>query len=284
VPINVETHVNQTPGLVLVTTDGSAHSRRVLPHAAAFARTRGDRLVLLHVLDGASGEAAALEDCATSLRNDGIEGTPLTALKHDGESLEQAIVRVAHEQDATMIAMDTRGHGALHHAIHGSTALEVLSLTGLPLLLTGAGLVDTLATEPYRTVVTTDGSPASRDVMRALGPLLTPQGFAVTLLQVHERDPEAAAEEAEVAEIEIQLDKDRAFFAEGLAIDTMVREIARLGGVDTAIIEVARQLGAHCIAMSSHGTSAQHHLFAGGTSLTLLGRSPVPVIMARGAE
>ena len=276
--------MNQTPGLILVTTDGSAHSRRVLPHAAAFAKTRGDRLALLHVLDDASEEASVAEDCATSLRNDGIEGTVLTTLKRDGESIPQAIVRAAREHDATMIAMDTRGHGALHHAIHGSTALEVLSLTGLPVLLTGAELADTPATEPYRIVVTTDGSPASRDVMRALGPVLTPDGFAVTLLQVHERDPDAAAEAAQVAEIEAQLNDERAFFVEGLAIDTMVREIARLGGVDTAIIEVARQLGASSIAMSSHGTSAQRHLFAGGIALTLLGRSPVPVLMARGAE
>ena len=183
-----------------------------------------------------------------------------------------------------MIAMDTRGHGALHHAIHGSTALEVLSLTELPVLLTGAELGDTPATEPYRVLITTDGSSASRDVMRALGPLLTPGAFAVTLLQVHERDPDAASEAAQVAEIEAQLNKERSFFAEGLEIEHMVREIARLGGVDTAIIEVARQLGARCIAMSSHGTSAQRHLFAGGIALTLLGRSPLPVIMARGAE
>lgn len=276
--------MNQQPGLILVTTDGSAHSRRVLPHAAAFARTRGDRLALLHVLDDASGEASAVEDCATSLRNDGIDGTPLTTLKRDGESIPQAIVRVAREHHATMIAMDTRGHGALHHAIHGSTALEVLSLTALPILLTGGDLGDAPTTEPYRILITTDGSPASRDVMRALGPVLTPGDFVVTLLQVHERDPDAASEAAQVAEIEAQLNKERAFFDEGVQIDTMVREIARLGGVDTAIIEVARELGARCIGMSSHGTSAQRHLFAGGIALTLLGRSPVPVIMARGAE
>jgi nucleotide-binding universal stress UspA family protein len=270
--------------VILVTTDGSAHSRRVLPHAAAFATARGDRLVLLQVLEDASDEASALEDCATSLRNDGIEGTPLTTTLRDDESVPRAIVRVATEQNATMIAMDTRGHGALHHAIHGSTALEVLSLTELPVLLTGAELGDTPTAEPYRIVATTDGSPASRDVMRALGPLLTPGRFAVTLMQVHERDPDAASEAEQIAGIEAQLNKERAFFAEGLDVDTMVREIARLGGVDTAIIDVARQLGARCIAMSSHGTSAQRHLFAGGMALTLLGRSPLPVIMARGAE
>ena len=47
-----------------------------------------------------------------------------------------------------MIAMDTRGHGAIHHAIHGSTALEVLSLTELPVFLTGAELGDAPVTSP----------------------------------------------------------------------------------------------------------------------------------------
>jgi nucleotide-binding universal stress UspA family protein len=277
--------VNQTPGLVLVTTDGSQHSRRVLPHAATFAKARGDRLALLHVLDNASGRDAAISDGSKALRDAGVEGTPLTTTKQSGENIERAIVRVAAEQGANMIAMDTRGHGALHHAIHGSTALEVLSLTELPVLLTGAGLEDmTSPVEPCRIVVTTDGSSASRDVMRALGLQLAPGRFAVTLLQVHERDPNVTADASAVAEIKAQLEQDRAFFQDGLEIDTQVKEIARLGGIDTAIIETARQVGASAIAASSHGTSAQRHLFAGGTALTLLGRSPVPVIMARGAE
>src|SRR5215204_1188154 len=114
--------MNQDQGVILVTTDGSAHSRRVLPHAAAFARTRGDRIALLQVVDEASAEARALADNATTLRNDGTDGTPLATTQREGESVPRAIVRVATEQRATMIAMDTRGHGAIHHAIHGSTA------------------------------------------------------------------------------------------------------------------------------------------------------------------
>jgi nucleotide-binding universal stress UspA family protein len=270
--------------LVLVTTDGSSHSRRVLPHAAAFARARGDRLALLQVLEDAASQASVLEENATSLRNDGIEGTPLTATQRDGESVSEAIVRFSREQDASLIAMDMRGHGAIHHAIHGSTALDVLAHTELPVLFTGAELGDTPTSQPYRIVVTTDGSPASRDVMRALGPLLTPGAFAVTLLHVHEREPDAAADAAQVSAIGAQLEKDRAFFNPGLDLQTVVREIARLGGVDTAIIEEARHRGACAIAMSSHGVSAQRHLFAGSTALLLLSRSPLPVIMARGAE
>jgi nucleotide-binding universal stress UspA family protein len=275
--------VNQS-GVILVTTDGSAHSRRVLPHAAAFAKTRGDRLVVLQVIEGGADESTASAEIATTLRNHGIEASVVFTRPQDRESVERAIVRVAAEQSAGMIALDTRGHGALHHALHGSTSLEVLALTELPVLLTGAELADAPVTEPYRVLVCTDGSPASRDVMRALGPLLMPGRFVVTLLQVHEREARAADETAHEANIAAYLESLRPLFAAGLEIETKVRVIVPLGGVDQAIIEEARQTGARCIAVSSHGTTAARHLFAGGTALQLLGRSPLPLIMARGAE
>jgi nucleotide-binding universal stress UspA family protein len=276
--------LNQAAGVILVTTDGSAHSRRVLPHAAAFAKARGDRIALLQVLEGEATEPVVFAELVTTLRNGGIDGTPLVATLQDDESVARAIVRVAGEQDAALIAMDTRGHGALHHALQGSTALEVLSLTERPVFLTGAELADAPATEPYRVLVCTDGSPASRDVIRALGPLLAPGSFAVTLLQVHERDPNEAREAEQEAESQQYLESLRTFFAAGLDIRCKVRVIPRLGGVDTTIIDEARSEGARCLALSSHGTTAARHLFAGSTSLQLLGRSPLPMIMARGAE
>jgi nucleotide-binding universal stress UspA family protein len=292
--------MNQDPGILLVTTDGSPHSRRVLPHAAAFARTRGDRIVLLRVVDPQhdvvhepreSREASlnralvsALADNATSLRLDGIEGEPLSTMLGEGEKVADAIVRVAAEQGAVMIAMDTRGHDAMHHALHGSNALEVLARTTLPVLLTGAQIADVPATEPYRIVVTSDGSPASEDVIRALAPLLSPGRFAASLLRIHERTSDARAEVAELRACEEQLASLRSFFPDDLEVQTHVREIARMGGIDTAIIEEARRMGARSIAASTHGISARRHLFAGNTALLLLGRSPLPVIMARAPE
>jgi nucleotide-binding universal stress UspA family protein len=240
-------------------------------------------VALLHVSAGSDLDAATA-DASKALSSAGIDGTPLATTLQENESVSRAIVRVAGEQGAAMLAMDTRGHGALHHALHGSTALEVLAHTELPVLLTGAGLADTPVANPYHVLICTDGSFASHEVMRALAPLLTPGRFKVTLLQVHERDPDAAAETAEVAEIDVQLNSLGALFGDGLDIQTRVREIARLGGVDTAIIEEARHLGASAIALSSHGTTARRHLFAGSTALQLLGRSPLPMLMARGAE
>ena len=262
--------MSNQPNVILITTDGSEHSLHVVPHAEAFASARGAGTVLVEIVE------ASQHDAATGA------GVINASLK-DGESVPEAIVRVATEQGAGMIAMDTRGHGAIHHAVQGSTALDVLAKTALPVMLTGAHLVEGVpAAEPYRLVVTSDGSPASEDVIRALAPLLTPGRFAVTLLRIHERDANVVAEASELAECEAQLNSLRPLFQTGLEVQTRVREIARLGGVDTAIIEEAQSLGAGAIATSTHGVSAARHLFAGSVALLLLGRSPLPVIMARG--
>jgi nucleotide-binding universal stress UspA family protein len=258
------------PSVILVTTDGTEHSRHVLPHAETFAKARGDSILTLEVLE--SGE-------------EGTTDAEIAVPLNDGESVPEAIVRVANEQGAEMIAMDTRGHGAIHHAIYGSTALGVLSKTKLPVLLTGASLASGVPpSQPYRIVVTNDGSPASQDVIRALAPLLKPGNFAVTLLRIHKHEADVAAEASELAECEAQLNSLRPLFPVGLDVQIRVREITRLGGIDTAIIEEALAEGANAIAASTHGVSAARHLFAGGTALLLLGRSPLPVIMARGGQ
>jgi nucleotide-binding universal stress UspA family protein len=260
------------PNVILVTTDGSEHSLHVLPHAEAFATARDARTLLVEIVE------ASQQDAATG---DGV----LNASLRDGESVPEGIVRVATEQGAEMIAMDTRGHGAIHHAVQGSTALDVLLKTALPVLLTGAALADGVPSSvPYRIIVTSDGSPASEDVIRALAPLLTPGRFAVTLLRIHEREADAADEASHMAEYEAQLNSLRPLFPAGLDVQIKVREIALMGGVDTAIIEEAQSWGAGAIAMSTHGVGAARHVFAGSTALLLLGRSPLPVIMARGDQ
>jgi nucleotide-binding universal stress UspA family protein len=283
---------------LLVPTDGSFHSLRVLPHAALFAEACEATLMLAKLLkapddivaepDEPDAAAIARTLAATEselneiLSNAGISGEVLAAMLQEEEDTAQAILR--HSGDAAMIAMDTRGYGALHHLLQGSVALEVLARTSLPVMLTGAEVLD--AGEPqavYRILATSDGSPASTDVLKALAPLLTPGRFAVTLLRVHEMKP-GEDDPAVLRQIQDNLDSLRAIFPPGLALDTKVRNIVPMGGIDTAIIEEARHLGAKAIATSTHGTSAARHLLAGSTALLLLGRSPLPVIMARAQD
>ena len=54
-------------------------------------------------------------------------------------------------------------------------------------------------------------------------------------------------------------------------------------GIDTAIIEAAKELGADAIASATHGHSARRHLIAGSTALGVARLAPVPVILVKSA-
>jgi nucleotide-binding universal stress UspA family protein len=281
---------------MLVTTDGSPHSLRVLRHAAVFARAGEASLKLARLVEPESdiveeaGEtaqaalaralAAAVTDLNAVLENAGLEGEALSASVREDESIAEGLVRLAGEQGAGIVAIDTRGYGALHHLLQGSVAMDLLSKTTLPVMLTGEGIVEaSSAPGVYRLLATSDGSHASTDVMRALAPLLRPGRFAVTLLRVHETKPDEDRLQVR-AQIQRQLDALRSLFPAGLEVETRIREIVPAGGTDTAIIEEAKRVRAAAIACSTHGMSAARHLIAGSTALLLLGRSPLPVIMA----
>lgn len=268
---------------VLVTTDGSVHSHRVLPHAALLATALNAPLILLQVPDEneADGERAR-EAAVATLARLGIDGEVLVEAREGREKTAETILRVAGRLDAAVLAIDSRGHGALRHALHGSVALDVLATARLPLLVSGP-LLELPAPEaaPYRIVATSDGSPASAAVLHALGALTGDGGFGLTLLRVHEHEPGGHDNEAAMQSCRDELEAARGLLPAALKVETVVREIPRGAGIDTAIVEKAQEVGAHAIAISTHGHSARRHVVMGSVALTLLGRSPLPLLLAR---
>jgi nucleotide-binding universal stress UspA family protein len=267
---------------VLATTDGSAHSHRVLPHAALLAEALGCRVALLEVVE--DGEDAGEIESALqgTLSRLGIDGAVVAEKPGEDEEVAAAILRVARQQDAAVLALDSRGHGALRHVLHGSVMHDLLRDTDRLLLVSGPN-VDPPAPEamPYRILITNDGSPASEAVLRALAPLLTAGRLEATLLRVHEHEPGGHDDVAAMAACERELAQARQLLPASLAVTTLVREIPRGAGVDTAIIEKALEVNAQAIAMSTHGMSARNHVMMGSVATTMLGRSPVPLLLAR---
>jgi nucleotide-binding universal stress UspA family protein len=268
---------------VLVTTDGSAHSHRVLPHAALLATALNAPLTLVQVPDETEADADhAREAAIATLARLGIDGEVVVEAREGREKAAEAILRVAGRLDAAVLAIDSRGHGALRHALHGSVALDVLGTASLPLLVSGPVLeLPAREAESYRIVATSDGSPASEAALHALGTLAGDGGFEITLLRVHEHEPGGHDNEAAMQACRDELEAARGLLPESLKVETVVREIPRGAGVDTAIVEKAQELGAHAIAISTHGHSARRHVVMGSVALTLLGRSPVPLLLAR---
>jgi nucleotide-binding universal stress UspA family protein len=125
----------------------------------------------------------------------------------------------------------------------------------------------------YRLLFTNDGSAAALDVVRAMRPLLSAMAPEVILLRAH-HVLESQSLLHELASVEQE-------FPEAVSV---TRRAESLGGSLRAadlIVQVAQEVGADAIAMSTHGHSARRHLFAGSVTLDVLGASPVPVIVAR---
>ena len=284
---------------VLVTTDGSARSHSVLLHAARLAQARDAGLVLAQVLEPSKdaspepGESqeAALERARTRIESElrgalaraGVAGNARVEVPPQSEKPAEAILRLSNE--AGLLAMDTRGHSALGHVLQGSVSLAVLAGTRVPVLLSGP------KTEPqpaaghvYNLVITNDGSAASEEILKELGGLLEGGRFQVTLLRVHERAPGGQDDSAEVKAAEEHLEALKRSLPASLPVDTCLRQIPRGGGIDTAIVEEARRLNAHAIAMSTHGHSARRHLLMGSIAMTMLGRSPLPLILSKALD
>jgi nucleotide-binding universal stress UspA family protein len=268
---------------VVVTTDGSAHSHRILPHAALLAGALQTPLVLIQILDALEPDGArASAEAASTLSRLGIEGEVVIEPRGAGEKTADAILRVVSRNNAAVLAMDSRGHGSLHHALHGSVALDVLRTVNLPLLVSGPNLEPAASSaEPYRFVVTSDGSHPSGAVLGGLSSFAATDRFQVTLLRVHEREPGGRGDEEAMQACREELEVARAKLPASLPVETLVREIPRGAGVDTAVIETAKQISAHAIAMSTHGYSARRHVVMGSVAMTLLGRSPLPLLLAR---
>ena len=267
---------------VLATTDGSAHSHRVLPHAALLAEALECRVALLEVVEG--GEDAAEIEVALkgTLSRRGIDGAVVAEKADEDEEVAAAVLRVARQMDAAVLALDSRGHGALRHVLHGSVLHDLLRGTDRLLLVSGPN-ADPPAPEamPYRILITNDGSPASEAVLRALAPLLTAGRFEATLLRVHEHEPGGQDDATAMAACERELAQARQLLPAPLAVTTLVQEIPRGAGVDTAIIEKALEVNAQAIAMATHGISARNHVMMGSVATTMLGRSPLPLLLAR---
>lgn len=279
---------------VLVTTDGSERSLHALPHAAAFARATGSQLTLLRVLDPLLdvGDQFALHvdeavekttaawhrDLSGALANAGITGDALVVEKVHGEDTWDSIISAATGMSASIIAMDTRGAGAVRHALLGSVAMGLVGHAELPVMVTGPSIHPPPSTTAgYRILATTDGSPASLAVIRALGTIIETGAVDITLLRLcwpgtaSHGAPDCAA----------QLRQFRESLPDSQRVTEEVREMALVNGAAPAIVAVAQELGASAIAMATHGHSAAYHLFGGSTALGVVTQSPLPVILTR---
>ena len=282
---------------ILATTDGSARSQSVIPHAARFASAVDGELLLLRVLspelDCGNVQAPTRQEAvpivaerwsgelADILAEAKAIGGGLVEVRRPGEDIYQSILRVVADRGVDIMAMSSRGSGLVRHVVLGSVALRVLGKTPVPILVAGERVADPIRAQKYHIIVTTDGSDDATCALDAVAPLSGHASVEVTLLRIHV--PHLGDRGDAVAGAAASLEELREGFANPENVRTMVRTIGPLGGVDTAILSVAAEVGASAIAISTHGHSAKYHVFMGSTALGVLRQSTLPLLLVRSA-
>jgi len=281
---------------IVATTDGSPRSLAVLPHAAAFANASQSELVLLRILDPqrdvprSKGVPAHkrvepivsvwTDELRVTLDAFSIAAEPIVDVMRRGERVHDAIARVADKAGAQMIAMSSRGAGAIRHALIGSVAARLIGSAGLPVLTAGPLVGRIRKTRQYKILATTDGSTASRGVLDSIGPYLERSSMKLVLLRVYVPTLGDRGRRVEMADCRKQLQKLQEEFAPH-ATRPMLRDLEGLERLDNSILQAAEKITANAIAMSTYGHSAGRHLLVGSTALGVLARSRSPLILAR---
>lgn len=281
---------------ILVCTDGSLGSLAILPHAGRFARALGAEIVFARVLDprvDASREVTPkLEDAVAKVKADwavdlkktlareGLEGTVIVPEREWGKEIADAIHLAADQQAAAIVAVSSRGAGAIRHALFGSVALGVISRADLPVLTLAGSHAARDGDGPYHIVITSDGSPDSRSIFGGLANVLVPGKTKVTVLEVvvmKARETEAEAKARSLPGLEALLKR----VPEGVEAAVNLQVVPAGSKVDTVIVQTAKALDADAIASATHGHSARRHLVAGSTALGMVEKAPLPVILVK---
>ncbi len=280
--------------MIICSTDGSLRSMHALPHAAYLAETLGQRLNLVQVFDPSAvtckhgpDEARRLQDeiavlkagMRLQLTEIGVQPETECRALLKGESVADAILNEAAETHTRLIAMDTRGHRALRHALLGSVALDVLARSRMPVMMTGPEVQPPRRYGSYVVLATYDGSPESELVFESLRRLDCSRNLSIVIAWVYTPALGDRAEAVEVRERCEKLDALRERYLSGPDCEVIVRTAREFSTAEMTIAELAAEVRADAIAMSTRGYDSGRHLLLGSVADGLLAHSPVPLIL-----
>jgi nucleotide-binding universal stress UspA family protein len=127
---------------ILVPMDGSGRAELAIPHVEQLADRFGAEVILIWVVvDDAGGEGSSpaeryLDGLQTRLQGAGAAVRSMTVVAGDAAG---AILRVADEEQVSLICMTTHGLGGIRRLVLGSVADEVVRRANVPVLLVRPG-------------------------------------------------------------------------------------------------------------------------------------------------
>lgn len=275
---------------ILVPLDGSLLAESALQLAAGLARAREGEILIVRVIDphaplpaGPLGlvsryrdserEAAVddLERVTRQLTRWGLHGTTRLAW---GQPVAQ-IVRVAREEQATLIVMASHGRSGPGRWLLGSVTEGVLRLSPCPVLI-GRGSLHHEFAGFRQVVVPLDGSQNAAEVLPAVQPYLHREARGTLVRSSDDLVRQSALRLDEQAyrayQATLQAELTRA-----LPPDSWRWEVLDCPPAE-AILRVAEADQADLIAMSTHGRTGFHRLLLGSVTERVARHAPCSVL------
>ncbi len=298
---------------ILCAVDGSEHSQWGIQALEAFAGQEPDQVVLLHIIDQPSLQAAvnknpvarkralaAMEKAGTTLLRDAARAARLalgqaatrprtklqTILAHG--PIAHTISRTARRLKADLILMGSRGLSDIQGFLLGSVSRQVAATAPCPLLVVKQPLTTLL-----RVAIAVDDSKPSRAAARFLRSRILPESTEVTILTSMESPVTDFAarylSESQLAELKRPV-MERAtklvnalrdeFIKDGFSVVTQVH-------MDHAINTIVRHIEANrdeLLVIGSRDLTKSERLYLGSVSESLLRHAPCSVLIVRGAR
>ncbi|MFN0070111.1 MAG: universal stress protein [Chloroflexota bacterium] len=281
---------------LLVPLDGSDLSEKALPAAGRIAERLGSRVVLVraaeaHVPPGSDPseqEIVVVRDAEAYLANVlslvGDTCTPVVTAVPYGRPVPSILMEIGIHQ-AGLVIMSTHGRGGLSQLVLGSVAASLLESSPVPiLLLPGGAQFEMPRSEHLQIIVALDGSALARSVIPDALALLGERGGTITLVRVLVPPPARVIGTNQTGEDDPA--ETRAALAE---LSDVKKEIAS-GHIDVnlhvargepaiALSAVAQEIGAHVIALATHGRSGIGRLLLGSVAEQLIRSAKLPILI-----
>jgi nucleotide-binding universal stress UspA family protein len=256
------------PTRLVIPLDGTDFAARAVPVACRFAVAFGAQVVAITTpqsLDGARDTPAWMADLAAR----SWPAPMRTVVAHAGDPVTAVADQVA-EAPGAAVCMATHARGAIGSLALGNVAQDVLRRAGVPVLLVGHHCeVDVDRHGPI--VVAHDGSLAADAVVGAARVWADACGVPVVLVHVYhplDRETPSHPEAALVAA------------ADELGPGTRMEVVAGSFPAGT-IRDVAHELDASAIAVSTHGCTAAAEVAMGRVASWVTRESASPVLTVR---
>lgn len=263
---------------ILVPLDGSETAEAILPHINQTLAKPGTEILLLRVVEQLFSDTVPtlgpfLTDADEYLRGVYVRITApdvrVRARVEHGSPVK-TILRVAEEEQVSLIAMASHGRSGLDRVLMGSVAEGVVRSSKVPTFLLRAIGGEVQVRPIRRILVPIGGGEFSLKIVPHVSDLARALGAEILVLHVAEQDMESVA---------MTRGAEEAIRASGILVRTKFDE----GEPTVVILDTVRMAEVDLVAMATHARNVVSQVFFGSVTQRVLREGGIPMLVTRGA-